>query len=292
MEKYLNTFSHREVEPEDGVLYIVGTPIGNLKDISFRAINVLKKVSLIACEDTRVTKKLLKKYEISNKTISFFKHNAKDRIPKILEELKQQKSIALVSDAGLPSISDPGEYLINEAKNNDLQVICIPGPCAALTALVSSGFSSSSFVFEGFLPRVKTERIKILEEIKLRSRTTIIYESPYRIINLLRELEDLCGGTRKIVLFREMTKLYEEHIGNDINSVINHFENIEPKGEFTLVIGGKGKESEKTSSIKYVEKEINDLLDAGLSLSAASTYLSKKTSYSKNFIYNLCKDIR
>ena len=292
MEKSFNTFSHRKVEPEDGFLYIVGTPIGNLQDISFRAINILKNVSLIACEDTRVTQKLLNKYEISNKTISFFNHNAKDRIPKLLEELKQEKSIALVSDAGLPSINDPGEYLISEAKNCGIQVICIPGPCAALTALVSSGFASSSFIFEGFLPRSKKERMKIIEEIKSRNRTTIIYESPYRVINLLKELKDFCGGNRKIILFREMTKLFEEHIGNDIDSVIDHFENLEPKGEFTLVVKGIEKISKKTGSTEFLEKEVNDLLDAGLSLSAASTYLAKKTNYKKNFIYNLYKNTK
>ena len=157
-----SSLSHRKQEPENSVLYIVGTPIGNLNDISLRALNILRNVSLIACEDTRQTKKLLNKFEISNKVISFHKFNSKDKIPTIIEALTQGKSIALVSDAGMPSICDPGEDLIRIARVNNFDVLCIPGPCAALTALVSSGFPSSSFIFLGFLPIKKNEREKLL----------------------------------------------------------------------------------------------------------------------------------
>ena len=145
--------SHRKEEPENGVLYIVGTPIGNLNDISQRAINILKNVSLVACEDTRQTKKIMNKFNISNKLISFNKHNSSIKIPNIINDLKEGKSIALVSDAGLPGICDPGEDIAKSVKSEGLDIICIPGACAALTALVSSGLPSSSFVFEGFLPR-------------------------------------------------------------------------------------------------------------------------------------------
>ena len=167
-------FSHRNKEPENSSLYLVGTPIGNLNDISFRAINILKNVSLIACEDTRQTKKLMNKYEIKNNLISFNKNNSFHKIPRIIDELKSGKAIALVSDAGLPSICDPGEDLVKEAKSKELNVICIPGPCAALTALVSSGINSSRFIFEGFLPRKKKERDKILLEISKSERTIVL----------------------------------------------------------------------------------------------------------------------
>ena len=148
-----SSLSHRKEEPEDGILYIVGTPIGNLNDISQRALNILKKVSLVACEDTRQTKKIMNKFNFSNKLISFNKLNSSSKIPKILNDLKEGKSIAVVSDAGMPGICDPGEDISRIVKSEGIEIICIPGACAAVTALVSSGFPSSSFVFEGFLPR-------------------------------------------------------------------------------------------------------------------------------------------
>ena len=147
--------SHKNPEPESGVLYIVGTPIGNLNDLSPRALNILEKVSLIACEDTRQTKKIMSKFQLKNNLVSFNKNNSSSKIPKIISELNSGKSIALVSDAGMPSICDPGEDLVNNVKINNLETICIPGPSAALTALVSSGFAASRFIFEGFLPKKK-----------------------------------------------------------------------------------------------------------------------------------------
>ena len=158
--------SHKNPEPESSVLYVVGTPIGNLSDLSSRALNVLKNVSLIACEDTRQTKKIMFKFEFTNTLISFNRNNFLNKIPRIIKELKEGKSIALVSDAGMPSICDPGEELIKDAKSNEIDVICIPGPCAAVTALVSSGFPSSKFTFEGFLPKKNSERKENLLEIR------------------------------------------------------------------------------------------------------------------------------
>ena len=190
--------SHRNQEPESSTLYIVGTPIGNLNDISPRAINILKNASLIACEDTRQTRKIMNKFLISNNLISFNKHNSLNKIPKMLEEMKDGKSIALVSDAGMPGICDPGEDIINAAKNSGFDVICIPGPCSLITALVSSGISSSRFVFEGFLPKKKTEREKILLEISKNEKTTVLFEAPHRLMRLLKELSEFCGSDREI----------------------------------------------------------------------------------------------
>ena len=181
-----SSFSHRSQEPESGVLYLVGTPIGNLNDISSRAINILENVSFIACEDTRQTKKIMNKFEINNRLISFNKHNSTFKIPKIIDDLKKGLSIALVSDAGLPSICDPGEDLVRNAKANALDIISVPGPCAALTALTSSGFPASRFIFEGFLPQKKSEREKVLLEISENKKTTVIFESPHRLIKLLK----------------------------------------------------------------------------------------------------------
>ena len=169
--------SHRTPEPESGVLYLVGTPIGNLNDISTRALNILKNVSLIACEDTRQTKKIMSRFEISNKMISFNKHNSLNKIPKIINNLKEGQSVAIVSDAGMPSICDPGEDLVRNAKINSIDIVCVPGPCAAITALISSGYSASRFVFEGFLPKKKIERERILKEIsKINTSTKINIE--------------------------------------------------------------------------------------------------------------------
>ena len=279
--------SHRNEEPESGVLYLVGTPIGNLNDISSRAINILRNVSLIACEDTRQTKKITNRFDISNRLISFNKYNSLTRIPKIINFLKEGKSVALVSDAGMPSICDPGEDLVKNVKINNLETICIPGPSAALTALVSSGFAASKFTFEGFLPKKKNERAKILSEISENEKTTIIFESPHRFNKLLNELREYCGGEREISVSRELTKKYEEQINNKIDHVIEHFKNREIIGEITVVI--KGFESSNLEEINKsdLKKELEELINAGLSLPAASKYLAKKKNLTKNLIYNL-----
>ena len=282
-----SSFSHRNQEPESGVLYLVGTPIGNLNDISSRALNILKNVSLIACEDTRQTKKIMNKYEINNRLISFNKHNSISKIPIIINDLKEGKSIALVSDAGMPSICDPGEDLVRNLKINSLDTICIPGPCAALTALVSSGFNASKFIFEGFLPKKKREREKILLEISQNEKTTIIFESPHRVKKLLIELREYCGGERKINVSRELTKKFEEHISKNIDEVINLFKEKEIIGEITIVIKGLDKNKNSEFNKSTLKRELEELISAGLSLSAASSYLAKKKNLTKNVIYNL-----
>ena len=279
--------SHRDQEPESSTLYIVGTPIGNLNDISPRAINILKNASLIACEDTRQTRKIMNKFQISNNLISFNKHNSLNKIPRILQEMREGKSIALVSDAGMPGICDPGEDIVKAAKNSGLNVICIPGPCAAITALVSSGISSSSFIFEGFLPKKKTEREKILLEISKNEKTTVLFEAPHRLKRLLEELSEFCGRDREIMVARELTKKYEEHIGNDIEKVISFFAEKEIIGEITIVIKGNNTKINLEFDESNLKKDLIELVNAGLSLSAASKYLAKKNSIKKSLIYNL-----
>jgi len=281
-----NSFlSQRKKEPEKETLYIVGTPIGNLNDISQRALNILKNVSLIACEDTRLTKKIMSKFNISNKLISFNKHNSSIKIPKIIKDLKEGKSIAIVSDAGIPGICDPGEEIARSVKKEGIDIICVPGACAAITALVSSGLPSSSFVFEGFLPKKQIEREKILLEISKNQKTTIIYESPHRLKKLLKELNDFCGGDREIMVARELTKKFEEHIGNNINEVINFFNEKDILGEITIVV--KGIKRDLVPDKLIIKKDLNDLISAGLSLSAASKYLAKKNGLKKSEIYNM-----
>ena len=283
-----STSSHKSQEPESGVLYIVGTPIGNLNDISFRAINILRNVSLIACEDTRQTKKIMSKFQFTNSLISFNKYNSFNKIDKMINDLKSGNSIALVSDAGMPSICDPGEELIRAAKYNKINVICIPGPCAALTALVSSGFPSSKFIFQGFLPRKKSERENLLYEISKNDKTTILFESPNRLKKLLNELRDYCGGCREIQVFRELTKKFEEHIGDNVDDVIKYLDNREVLGEITIVIKGTVKTNLESEFDKNeLKKELKDLINAGLTLSKASKYLAKKKNLVKSVIYNI-----
>ena len=282
-----SSFSHRSEEPESGVLYLVGTPIGNLNDISLRALNILKNVSLVACEDTRQTKKLMNRFEIRNKLISFNKHNSLKKIPEIINNLRDGMSIAVVSDAGMPNICDPGEDLARYAKSNEINIICIPGACAAIAALVSSGFPSSKFIFEGFLPKKKKERKEILLEISENVKTTILFESPHRFKKLLNELKEYCGGEREINVSREITKKFEAHVSDSIDTLIEFFNDKEIIGEITIVIKGLNKfKNDKINKIQ-IKKELDELINAGLSVSAASKYLAKKKNLSKGIIYDL-----
>ena len=279
--------SHRRKEPESGVLYIVGTPIGNLNDLSPRAKNILKNVSLIACEDTRQTKKIMTKFDMSNNLISFNKFNFANKIKIIIDELKEGNSVGLVSDAGMPIICDPGLELVKETRLNGLDIVCIPGPCAVTTALVTSGMKSCRFVFEGFLPKKKTEREKILLGISKDERTTILFESPHRLNKLLNELKEYCGSKREIQVSRELTKKFEENIVGDLDKVITILKDKEIKGEFTLVVKGIKSTEIQDFNRSYLKKELQELIDAGLSLSSAAKYLAKKKKLTKNIIYNL-----
>ena len=286
--KNKNLSSHKNEEPESSILYIVGTPIGNLNDISYRALNVLRKVSLIACEDTRQTKKIMNKFEFKNKLISFNKNNSSRKIPKLIDNLASGKSIALVSDAGMPSICDPGEDLIKNAKLHGFNIVCIPGPCAALTALVSSGFPSSKFTFEGFMPKKNSERDELLSKLSNNEKTLIIFESPRRVKKLLNEIKKYFGGDREMLVFRELTKKFEEHIGDNVDEIINYFLDKEVLGEITVVIKGKKKSKQNSEFNKFeLKREMDDLIKAGLSLSQASKYLAKKNNLTKNILYNL-----
>ena len=282
-----SSLSHRKEEPEEGILYLVGTPIGNLNDMSPRAINILANVSFIACEDTRQTRKIMNKFSISNNLVSFNKENSLKKIPNLINDLKAGKSIALVSDAGMPGSCDPGENLVSHVKSQGYDVICIPGACAAITALVSSGMPSSKFIFEGFLPKKKVDREKILFEISKNEKTTIVYESPHRLKKFLRELLDFCGGEREILVARELTKKFEEHVVNRIDSTLEFFKDKEVIGEITIVIRGIHKNKNEEINKSDLKKDLNELTKAGLSLSAASKYLAKKYGIKKNIIYNL-----
>ena len=275
------------LEPCPGTLYLVGTPIGNLNDLSPRVKSILKNVSLIACEDTRRSAQLLKKIESTVPLLSYHKHNFKSRQSQLLEILENNGSIALISDAGLPGINDPGEEIVHAARTNSYEVICIPGPCAATTALVISGLPSQRFCFEGFLPKKQSIRKKRLEDISQEYRTTIIYESPHQLIKLLEDLSNYCGKDRPIQIARELTKRYEESIGKTIEDVLTHFKMTKPRGEFTIVLGGNNNSQQET---KITESEALDklklLLNQGEKPNIATRKISEETGFEKKYLYS------
>lgn len=218
-------------------LYVVPTPIGNLKDITFRAIETLKKVDLILAEDTRTSKVLLNHYEINTPLWSYHQHNEHRVLEKLVQEMASGKSIALISDAGTPGISDPGFLLVRECIKNHIAVECLPGATAFVPALVDSGFPINRFVFEGFLP-LKKGRQTLLNKLKTEERAIVFYESPHRISKTLIELQNYFAEGRKICVCRELSKKFEEIIRGEIKAVSLHFEKNAPKGEFVVIIQG------------------------------------------------------
>jgi len=220
-------------------LYIVSTPIGNLDDITLRALDTLKKVDIIACEDTRHSGILLKKYEIEKKLLSYHSHSGQTKLEKLIAALQEGQEIALISDAGTPGISDPAYSLIKAALEQNIEIIPIPGACAFLTALVASGLPMNQFTYLGFLP-TKKGRQTLLKSLKDEKRTVVFYESPHRIQKTLSQLEEFTSPDRRIVIGRELTKMHEEFVRGTVKEVKEEFAKRKPKGEFTVVLGGKG----------------------------------------------------
>ena len=277
----------QRLEPSPGVLYVVGTPIGNLGDLSPRAKSLLKKVSAIACEDTRHSGQMLKQIGAQAPLFSFYEHNTSSRLPQLLELLKEGQSLAVISDAGLPGISDPGEKLVSAVRSEGHDVICIPGPCAATTALVSSGLPCDRFCFEGFLPSKGKTRKKLLEAIVDEPRTTVIYEAPHRLVKLLQELQDLCGEDRPLKVARELTKIHEQQIGPTIGEALKYFSVKKPLGECTLVLGGAPAVLDVQLNRSELLTEMNNLINAGASANEAARRVSLKTGERKRFLYAL-----
>lgn len=233
-----------------GCLYLVPTPIGNLEDMTFRAIRILKEVDLIAAEDTRNTKKLLNYFNIDTPLTSYHEHNKESSGRKLIHQLKEGKTIALVSDAGIPCISDPGYELVQEAIKEELAVISLPGPNAALTALVASGINTQPFLFYGFLPRGKKEKKTALTELKSQKPTLIFYEAPHRLVETLSALYEILGN-RPIVLCRELTKKYEEYIRGSLEEVLEWCKTETIRGEFCLIVQGNEEEYHEEKSEEW-----------------------------------------
>lgn len=278
------------MDVQAGTLYIVGTPIGNLEDMTFRAIAVLRQVSYIAAEDTRHTGKLLQHFQITTPQISYHDHNRQERLPDLLHRLQQGGSIALVSDAGMPGISDPGYELVKACTEAEITVVPIPGACAVTTALSAAGLSTERFVFEGFLPPKGQARRDRLEALQNEPRTIVLYESPHRLRQTLQDLQMRMGSERMIVLARELTKLHEQFWRGTLAAAVDYHQAREPQGEFTLVLAGHKAAPVQLSEAALLA-ELQALIDQGLSRSQASRQLAQQTALSRRQIYQLALTI-
>lgn len=274
-----------------GKIYLVATPIGNLSDISIRAVDTLKNVDIIACEDTRNTIKLLNHFEIKAPLTSYHEYNKIDKAYELCEKVKTGKNIAFVSDAGMPAISDPGYELVDIAYKEGLNVTVIPGASAVVSALAISGISSRRFSFEGFLPSDKNEKKEILTELSQESRTIILYEAPHRLLKTLKELFE-CLGDRKISIVRELTKLHEEVIRGNLGKIIADYEScdIAVKGEYVLVIEGKSlleKRSERQKSFEEIsiKEHFDKYILMGLDKKEAMKAVAKDRGIQKREVY-------
>jgi len=274
---------------DSGILYICGTPIGNLEDITLRSLKILKEVNLIAAEDTRHSLKLLNHYQINTKVTSYYEYNKFKKAPYLVEILKNGQDIALVSDAGMPGISDPGYVLIDLALKNNIKIIPVPGVSAMITALVVSGLPTDKFVFEGFLPRKIKDRKRYFKSIENEERTIIFYETPHRLKKALKDMLEILGD-RKVVIARELTKLYEEIIRGKLSQVLTEISTKEVKGEITLIVQGGIKKKENSSTdflIKecIIEEYLKKLKNQGYSNKEIIKITQEKLNIPKNLIY-------
>lgn len=266
-----------------GTLFVCPTPIGNLEDITLRTLRTLKEVDLIAAEDTRRTIKLLNHYKIKKPLTSYHEHNKWEKGEILLKKLKGGEDIGLVSDAGMPGISDPGEELIKSSIEENIEVEVLPGPTASITALILSGLSTDKFVFEGFLPSNKKDRIKELERLRNEQRTIIIYESPYRLLNMLRDIKEVLGN-RQISISRELTKVYEETFRGTVEEGIENFKE-QKKGEFVIIVEG-GEIEEKNPFEKIsIKDHIRMYIEEGCSKKDAVKKVALERKLPKNQVY-------
>ena len=280
--------SQSQIKNDETGLYLVSTPIGNLEDITFRAIKILKKSNYILCEDTRVSKNLLNRYEIKSKLISNHKFNEKKNIPKIIDYLKSGKTISLISDAGTPSISDPGVILINECIKNDIKIFPIPGPSAVASAVSISGFSEK-FFFYGFFPEKKQSLINELKKLSSLDSSLVFFVSPRKINKIIPELKKNFSG-RKIVFCREISKLYEEYVRKDVDDLELFSKDL--KGELTIVISEKKNDKNTSQELTESDKSIISKMINIFSVKEITSFINQNREVSKKDIYNYCLKIK
>jgi len=266
-----------------GTLYIVGTPIGNLEDITLRAIRILREVGLIAAEDTRRARTLLSRFEIATPLISYFEHSGAEKRAHLLDVLQGQ-DVALISEAGMPGISDPGYDLIREALALDIPVVPIPGPSALISALVVSGLPTDSFVYVGFLPRKAAERRRALQALSREERTIVLYEAPHRLLASLQDMLDILGD-RPLAVARELTKMHEEVLRLSVSEMLAHFHETAPRGEFTVVVQGAERAQQVQYDLAAALALARELTGAGLSAREAAAEVAKRTGLARRAIY-------
>ncbi|MBE5914340.1 MAG: 16S rRNA (cytidine(1402)-2'-O)-methyltransferase [Pseudobutyrivibrio ruminis] len=276
---------------QTGTVYLVATPIGNLEDMTFRAVRILKEVDLIAAEDTRNSIKLLNHFEIDTPMTSYHEFNKVEKAITLIEKLKEGQNIAVITDAGTPGISDPGEELVRMCYDEGIEVTSVPGPAACITAVTMSGQACRRFAFEAFLPKDKKERRRVLEETKNETRTVIIYEAPHHLISTLKELAEVLGEDRGITLCRELTKKHEEKEKTTIGGALKSYETKEPRGEYVLVIAGKSKaevleEARAAFEDMTIEEHMDMYLSQGMDKKEAMKAVAKDRGVSKRDIYN------
>ena len=269
-----------------GMLYLVPTPIGNLGDISTRCRETLEKADFIAAEDTRVSLKLLNHLGIKKSLVSYYEHNKAQKGNVILDRILAGETCALVSDAGSPAISDPGEDLVKQCAEAGITVCAIPGPCAVITALSISGQSTGRFCFEGFLSTAKKSRREHLEALAAEQRTMIFYEAPHKLLNTLESMAEVFGGDRSISLCRELTKLHEEVIRTTLRGAIELYSEQPPKGEFVLVVAGAIPEEKPAATVQDAVKRVNELMESGMSRKDAVKQTAKELDLPKNVVYD------
>lgn len=270
-----------------GKLYLVGTPIGNLSDFSPRAIDTLKSVDFIAAEDTRVTLKLLNRFDIKKPLVSYYEHNRFSSGERIYERLLAGESCALVTDAGMPAISDPGEDIVRLCAQGGVEVCTVPGPAALISALSLSALPSGRFCFEGFLAATGKSRREHLLSLRDEKRTMIFYEAPHKLLKTLTDFSDTFGGERKITLCRELTKLHEETIRTTLAGALDYYAEKAPKGEFVLVLEGKPESGEPEGTVEDALKIVDDYRAEGFSLREACKKAAAETGFAKNQLYEL-----
>ena len=270
-----------------GTIYLVATPIGNLEDITLRALRILKEADLIACEDTRQTQKLLNHFGITTPTISYHEHNEAARAEELAAQAQQGRIIAIVSDAGMPAISDPGYRIVLQALEQKVPVIPIPGPSALLAALAASGLPTDSFRFHGFLPAKQGQRRRILEEIRPSSQTEIFYEAPHRVVEALQDIVEVLGLSRSVVIARELTKLHEEFLRGSAQELLAQLQQKEVRGEITLLIGKADERAESTvSTTQTLRQRMAELMhEQHLDEKAALKVVAKERGVSKSEAY-------
>ena len=273
-----------------GTLYLCATPIGNMEDITYRVVRILNEVDLIAAEDTRTSKKLLDRYNINTRVTSYHEHNKIEKAKTLINKLHDGNNIALITDAGTPGISDPGEELVAMCYDENIEVTSLPGAAALITAITMSGQSSRRFVFEAFLPKDKKYRRHVLEELKNETRTIIVYESPHHLKSTLKELESVLGKDRELTITRELTKRHEEKNKTTFEKALEYYEENEPRGEYVLVIAGKSRAMQEEERREMWEettiKEHMDIyLNQGLDKKEAMKAVAKDRGVSKRDIY-------